>query len=88
MDIKLAYGRNGLTVTLPDMVDVLKPRFIPGLTDEQIERALFIPCRSLEQTVSQLQEKYGSQARICVIPEGPQTIPYLRGDVWTANNTV
>jgi len=52
-----------------------------GLTDEQIERALFIPCRNLEQTVSQLQEKYGSQARICVIPEGPQTIPYLRGDV-------
>jgi nickel-dependent lactate racemase len=52
-----------------------------GLTDEQIEQALFIPCRSLEQTVSQLQEKYGSQAHICVIPEGPQTIPYLRGDL-------
>jgi nickel-dependent lactate racemase len=52
-----------------------------GLTDEQIERALFIPCRNIEQTVSQLQEKYGSRARICVIPEGPQTIPYLRGDV-------
>ena len=52
-----------------------------GLTDDQIERALFIPCRNLEQTVSQLQEKYGSQARICVIPEGPQTIPYLRGEV-------
>lgn len=52
-----------------------------SLSDEQIERALFIPCRSLEQTISQLQEKYGSQARICVIPEGPQTIPYLRGDV-------
>ena len=50
-----------------------------GLTDEQIQRALFIPCRNLEQTVWQLLEKYGSQARICVIPEGPQTIPYLRG---------
>jgi nickel-dependent lactate racemase len=52
-----------------------------GLTDEQIESALFIPCRNLEQTVWQLLEKYGSQARICVIPEGPQTIPYLRGEV-------
>jgi nickel-dependent lactate racemase len=52
-----------------------------GLVDEQIERALFIPCRSIERTVAQLQEKYGSQVRICVIPEGPQTIPYLRGDV-------
>ena len=52
-----------------------------GLTDEQIERALFIPCSNIEQTVWQLIEKYGSQARICVIPEGPQTIPYLRGEV-------
>lgn len=50
-----------------------------GLTDEQIQRALFIPCHNLEQTVWRLLEKYGSQARICVIPEGPQTIPYLRG---------
>jgi lactate racemase len=49
-----------------------------GLTDEQIERALFIPCRNLEQTVSQLLEKYGSEARICIVPEGPQVIPYLR----------
>jgi nickel-dependent lactate racemase len=52
-----------------------------GLADEQIEQALFLPCRNLEQAVSQLQEKYGSQARICVIPEGPQTIPYLRGQL-------
>jgi nickel-dependent lactate racemase len=52
-----------------------------GLTDEQIKRALFIPCRNLEQTIRQLLEKYGSQARMCVIPEGPQTIPYLRGEV-------
>jgi nickel-dependent lactate racemase len=51
-----------------------------GLTDEQVERALFIPCRNLEQTVSQLLEKYGSEARTCVIPEGPQVIPYLRGE--------
>jgi len=52
-----------------------------GLTAEQIERALFIPCSNIEQTMWQLLEKYGSQARICVIPEGPQTIPYLRGEV-------
>jgi lactate racemase len=52
-----------------------------SLSDQQIKRALFIPCRNIAQTVSQLLEKYGSQARICVIPEGPQTIPYLRGEV-------
>ena len=51
-----------------------------GLTDEQIERALFIPCRNLEQTVSHLIGNYGAEARICVIPEGPQAIPYLRGE--------
>lgn len=52
-----------------------------GLTDMQIEKALFKPCRKLEQTIAQLQEKYGHAARICVIPDGPQTIPYLQGEV-------
>jgi len=49
-----------------------------GLTDQQIEKALFLPCRNIETTLAQLQAKYGPDARICVIPEGPQTIPYLR----------
>jgi nickel-dependent lactate racemase len=48
-----------------------------GLSDKQIERALLAPCPSIEQTVARLRAKYGSQTRICVIPEGPQTIPYL-----------
>jgi nickel-dependent lactate racemase len=49
-----------------------------GLSDAQIERALFIPCRDIEGTVARLREEYGTGARLCVIPEGPQTIPYLR----------
>jgi lactate racemase len=49
-----------------------------GLTKEQIQGALFTPCRDIEATVEQLLSKYGPQARMCVIPEGPQTIPYLR----------
>jgi nickel-dependent lactate racemase len=52
--------------------------YIEGLTDEQIERALFTPCRNIERTVADLQAKYGLHARICVIPEGPQTIAYLQ----------
>jgi nickel-dependent lactate racemase len=52
--------------------------FSDGLSDEQIEQALFIPCRNVEGTVADLQSKHGGEARICVIPEGPQTIPYLR----------
>ncbi|MCB0182992.1 MAG: hypothetical protein KDE31_01945, partial [Caldilineaceae bacterium] len=48
-----------------------------GLTDEQIELALFRPCRDIEATIAALQEKYGPTARICVLPEGPLTIAYL-----------
>jgi lactate racemase len=48
-----------------------------GLTDEQIEGALFTPCRSIEDTLVQLIDRYGPGARICAIPEGPQVIPYL-----------
>ncbi|MCL4266150.1 MAG: nickel-dependent lactate racemase [Anaerolineae bacterium] len=50
-----------------------------GLTDEQIEAALFIPCRDIPATIESLQARYGRDARICAIPEGPQTIPYLLG---------
>ena len=53
--------------------------FSEGLTDAQIERALFKPCRDIEQTLGKLQARYGPAARICVLPEGPQTIAYLRG---------
>ena len=50
-----------------------------GLTDEQIERALFIPCQDIEATAARLMSEYGPQARLCIMPEGPQIIPYLRG---------
>ncbi len=48
-----------------------------GLTDDQIRGALFTPCRDIERTVAVLREKYGPGMRLCVLPEGPQTIPYL-----------
>lgn len=49
-----------------------------GLTDKQIEHALFIPCSNIEATLARLLERYGPQPRLCVMPEGPQLIPYLR----------
>jgi nickel-dependent lactate racemase len=55
-----------------------------GLTDGQIERALFIPCRNIEETVAHLQQKYGPAARICAIPDGPQTIAYLETEAVAA----
>lgn len=48
-----------------------------GLSDAQIERALFKPCRNIPETVDRLLTKYGPGARSCVLPEGPQTIAYL-----------
>jgi len=47
------------------------------LTDEQIRQALLLPCRDIEGTVAALQSGYGQDARICVLPEGPQTIAYI-----------
>jgi len=48
-----------------------------GLTAQQIQEALFIPCENIPDTVKHLLEQYGKAARLCAIPEGPQVIPYL-----------
>ncbi|RME84592.1 MAG: nickel-dependent lactate racemase [Caldilineae bacterium] len=48
-----------------------------GLTPRQIEAALFTPCPTIEGTLQTLLERYGPRARVCVLPEGPLTIPYL-----------
>jgi nickel-dependent lactate racemase len=49
-----------------------------NLSDEQIRRALLQPAPDLVNTLHSLVETYGPHARLCVLPEGPQTIPYLR----------
>ncbi|MFC1537245.1 nickel-dependent lactate racemase [Gemmatimonadota bacterium] len=48
-----------------------------NLSEQQVESALLKPCRDIEATVAELVHKYGKQASICILPEGPQTIPYL-----------
>ena len=48
-----------------------------GLSDDQIRSAMLIPSHSIEITLSDLLHKYGQHARICVLPEGPQVIPYM-----------
>jgi nickel-dependent lactate racemase len=47
------------------------------LTEEQVRSALFLPSASIENTLVALMARYGPQASICVLPEGPQTIPYI-----------
>jgi len=48
------------------------------ISDQQIREALLIPCQSIEKTVDHLLLKYGRKAKICILPEGSQTIPYFK----------
>ncbi|NLG29426.1 MAG: hypothetical protein GX557_16070, partial [Chloroflexi bacterium] len=48
-----------------------------GLSDAQIEGMLFSPCRDIPATIEQLCAKHGPHATLCVLPEGPQTIPCI-----------
>jgi lactate racemase len=49
-----------------------------ALSAEQVRSALLYPCRRIEQTIEDLDGPQNGNASICVIPEGPQTIPYLQ----------
>ncbi len=48
------------------------------LGEGELRRAMLQPCESIERTVASLLERYGPDATICVLPEGPMTIPYVR----------
>jgi nickel-dependent lactate racemase len=47
-----------------------------GLGEAQIHAALLKPAVSLEDTLAELVSRYGPESRICILPEGPVTIPY------------
>ncbi len=49
--------------------------FSEGLSENEIQRTLFIPSCKLDQQIIKLQNQYGPS--ICVLPEGPQVIAYL-----------
>ena len=48
-----------------------------GLTDKEIRAAHMTPIHDISAETERCLQKYGPKARICVLPEGPQTIPYL-----------
>jgi nickel-dependent lactate racemase len=50
-----------------------------NLSDEQIRLAFLKPCSKVEDTVEELLHRYGRDASVCVLPDGPQTIPYITG---------
>jgi len=47
------------------------------LTDTEIRAAHFNPISNIEDALETSMVKHGKTARICVLPEGPQTVPYL-----------
>lgn len=50
--------------------------YADGLSDEEIRLGMLTPCRDIEATLRDLIARYGP--RLCVLPEGPMTIPYLK----------
>jgi nickel-dependent lactate racemase len=51
--------------------------FSDYLSDDEVRGMLLQPCHDIEATLSDLMGKCGQAARLCVLPEGPQTIPYV-----------
>ena len=50
-----------------------------GLSDDELRRAMLQPCPSVEEAVERLLRRYGPAATICVLPEGPMTVPFVSG---------
>ena len=50
-----------------------------GLTDDDIRAAHLTPIDDVDETAREQLDRAGPDARLCVLPEGPQTIPYLAG---------
>ena len=50
------------------------------LTDDQVRDAHLEPVEDVEQAVADELLRHGSESTLCVIPEGPQTIPFLAND--------
>jgi nickel-dependent lactate racemase len=49
-----------------------------GLSDEEVREALLKPCRRVEETLEMLlSNRTGRRPSVCVLPEGPITIPYI-----------
>ena len=51
-----------------------------GLTDAQVRAAHLTPVGDVEAAVAEALTRHGPDSRVCVLPQGPQTIPYLRED--------
>ena len=50
-----------------------------GLSPDDVRAAHLTPIDNVEATAHEQLDRAGPDARLCVLPEGPQTIPYLTG---------
>ena len=48
------------------------------LSDEQVRAAHLTPIHNVEAAVAAALKRHGAESKVCVLPQGPQTIPYLR----------
>jgi lactate racemase len=48
-----------------------------GVSEQELRAAHLLPCADIGATVAALLAEFGPAARIAVLPQGPQTIPYL-----------
>lgn len=48
------------------------------LADETVRRAQITPIANVEETLTELIQRLGPQARVAILPWGPLTIPYVR----------
>jgi nickel-dependent lactate racemase len=51
--------------------------FYSGLDPKTVKSAHLKPVEDISSLIINLVEKYGPDTRICVLPEGPHTIPYM-----------
>lgn len=51
--------------------------YAPALDDEAVRAAHLIPTRSIEATIASLMDEFGPSARLCALPQGPLTVPYV-----------
>lgn len=52
-----------------------------SLDSETVRNAMLTPTDDVAATLRELQARYGPGARIAVLPEGPQTVPFVRDAV-------
>ncbi|MBB3083661.1 nickel-dependent lactate racemase [Geodermatophilus sabuli] len=53
--------------------------YCSGLPPEEVRAAHLVPATDLAGAIDDAVGRHGPGARVCYLPEGPQTIPYLAG---------